>query len=1154
MALGGVLDLKDRNFMDLTYLNTLPRWLRWALALITLIAYALVFVPLYHRIGDTVFILSLLPVLLTGLLLGLWGGLLSAISVFAIIILSLNGLGLANQDLVVPALSLVVLIVVAAAVGRLQDQRERARKQLLERQRAAEALRESEQKYRTLFEASSDAIFVETLDGDVLDCNAAACEMFGYTKEEMFGLNVVDLIPPATAETLPDVIEEHARTGGVFVEAINKRKDGRLFPVEVSTRLVTIDGIERVIVYVQDITERKQAEEALRASEARYSDLYENANDIIFTVDLAGNFTSANRVAYTALGYGPEAVTDHNLFEVLTPESTEVALELLHQAVEQGRDLSEQQPWELEATRKDGAVRLFEVRTRLIWEDEQVVGFQGIARDITERRRAEERLRKRERLLQGLAQVSQELLRARDVDAALPLALRYLGHATGASRAYLAVNHPGPDGTLSFSWRHEWHAPHIDARAAAWQGISYAGQGLQRWMAAFGRERRIAEPVDNLPASERAALAAQGARSTLMLPLFVSDGWWGFVGLEACDRPRRWQPLEIEMVRTVAGSISSAVERERSQNQYQILSDAAAVLTSTLDLEQVLDRILDQVGRMVPSDTANVMMIEGDEARIVRWRGYEEFGAEDYISSVRFSVSGLENLRQMVEHRKPTIIPDTQESEDWVAVSGLEWLRSYASAPVSVQGEVVGFLNVDSSIPGFFSLAEAYRLQVFADYAAIAIQNARLFQSEQRQTRRLALLADVARIVATTLDMEEMLQAVPEAIHRYFGYPSVMVFLPDEIDGAWVLRGYGGIFTGPPEIDAPGEYRQPVDVGIVGYVARTGESYLTADVRDDPYHYAPEGVAVRSEVCVPIRDEDQLIGVIDVESERLADFDERDRSLLEAVADTVAVGLRNARLFEEARHRAEELAVALAQLEELDRLKDELIQNVSHELRSPLALIRGYAEMLQIGELGRLTPEQQTPVDIIVRRAHMLGDLVQDITLILEAEASRPEPESVRLDALARAAMEDFQIVAAEAQVTLRAEIPDHLPAVQHNTTYLRRVLDNLLGNAVKFTAEGGEIDVRVRQGEDEVVLEVSDTGIGIAPDQLGRVFERFYQVDGSARRRYGGVGLGLSLVKDLVEAYEGTVSVESEVGRGTTFAIRLPLSKSRRASRSPES
>ena len=1295
--------------MNLTYLDSLPRWVRWVLALLILTAYALAFVPLYNRFGDTVLVLSLLPVLLTSLLLGLWGGLLSAASVLVVTVLFLIGVGEASRDLVISAFSLIVLIFVGAAVGRLHDQRERAREQLVERRRAAEALGESERKYRSLFEASSDAIFLETLEGDVLDCNAAACEMFGYTKEESIGLNVADLIPADIAEMLPEVIEEHARTGGVFVEAVNRRKDGRLFPVEVSTRVVTIDGTERVIVYVRDITERKQAEEALRASEARYSDLYENANDIIFTVDLAGNFTSANRVAYTALGYGPEAVADSNLFEVLTPESAETALHLLRQAIEQGRDLSEQQPWELEAIRKDGTVRLFEVRTRLIWDDDQAVGFQGIARDITERRRVEARLHKRDRLLQGLAQISQELLRATEVKTALPTALRQLGEATVVSRVFLARNHLGPSGDLVFSWQHEWSAPGEIPRGREWQAVSYKEQGLDRWVELLGADRVIAELVEDLPLPERAALASKASRAVLMAPLFVSGEWWGFVGLDACDRAREWQPLEVEMVRTVARNVSSAIERERGQQQYQILSDAAAILTSTLDPEQVLDRILNQVGRMVPSDAANVMLIEGDEARIVRWRGYEQFGAEDYISSVRFSISGLENLRHMVEDREPTIIPDTQESESWIAVPGLEWLRSYASAPVSVRGEVVGFLNVDSSIPAFFSMEDAYRLEVFADYAAIAIQNAqlfeqvqqrvaeleavrraslgvtsslepeavleailestlgllsgahdahiffyeddvitfgaalrggdfrdeplyeprpdgltytvarrgepivvpdmqhhalysgapvdwegaivglplqiggrvvgvmsvsyleprrfsdtelrvlrlladqaaiaienaRLFHSEQRQTRRLALLADVARIVATTLDTSEMLQAVPEAIHRYFGYPSVMVFLPDKVEEALVLQGYGGIFTGPPEVDAPGDYRQPIDVGIVGHVVRTGESYLADDVSDDPYHYAPEEVVVRSEVCVPIRDEGRLIGAIDVESERLSDFGEQDRSLLEAVADTVAVGLRNARLFDEAHQRAEELGIALEQLEELDRLKDELIQNVSHELRSPLALIRGYAEMLQMGELGELGPEQQTPVDVIVRRAHMLGDLVEDIALILEVGASCPEPTPVRLEMLARAAIEDFQIVASEAALTLWAEIPDRLPPVQHNATYLRRVLDNLLGNAVKFTHEGGEIGIVVRRDGDWAVLEVSDTGIGIPPDQLERVFERFYQVDGSSRRRYGGMGLGLSLVKDLVEPYGGSVDVESEVGRGTTFTVRLPLPQS---------
>jgi len=284
------------------------------------------------------------------------------------------------------------------------------------------------------------------------------------------------------------------------------------------------------------------------------------------------------------------------------------------------------------------------------------------------------------------------------------------------------------------------------------------------------------------------------------------------------------------------------------------------------------------------------------------------------------------------------------------------------------------------------------------------------------------------------------------------------------------------------------------------------------------------------------------------------DFDEGDQSLLEAVADTIAVGLRNARLYEEIQLRADGLGAALVRLEELDRLKSQFIQNVSHELRTPLALIRGYAEMLDAGELGELRPEQQKPVSVIARRARMLSDLVEDITLILEAESSPPQPAPVALDELARAAVEDFQGAVRQAGLRLHAEIAPHLPPVSGSLAYLRRVLDNLIDNAVKFTPAGGTITMRLRQEGEQVALEVSDTGIGIPADQLERIFERFYQVDGGTQRQYGGVGLGLALVKEIVEAYGGRVTVESRVGEGSTFTVLLPIATNASAEGDTES
>jgi PAS domain S-box-containing protein len=336
--------------------------------------------------------------------------------------------------------------------------------------------------------------------------------------------------------------------------------------------------------------------------------------------------------------------------------------------------------------------------------------------------------------------------------------------------------------------------------------------------------------------------------------------------------------------------------------------------------------------------------------------------------------------------------------------------------------------------------------------------------------------------------------------------------------------------------------------GIAGIEGlRHGEVIAEEDLLDlahlPPTLQALKAINVRSYIAAPLFAQGDLIGALGLGFETPAAFGPEHADIVREVADQVALALHQARLHEEVQRQADELRAAVNRLQELDRLKNEFIQNVSHELRSPLALIRGYAEMLDTGELGSLDPEQQEPVAIIARRARMLSTLVQDVTLILGAKISPPEPEPVRLDELARAAVADFQISAAAAELVLETEIASDLPPVRGAPTHLRRVLDNLIGNAIKFTPPQGTISVSVKQlPKDQVLLEVSDTGIGIPPDQRDRIFERFYQVDGSTKRRYPGTGLGLALVKEIVETYGGEVRVESEVGEGSTFAITLPV------------
>jgi signal transduction histidine kinase len=339
--------------------------------------------------------------------------------------------------------------------------------------------------------------------------------------------------------------------------------------------------------------------------------------------------------------------------------------------------------------------------------------------------------------------------------------------------------------------------------------------------------------------------------------------------------------------------------------------------------------------------------------------------------------------------------------------------------------------------------------------------------------------------------------------------------------------------------------RLPAAAGIAGWAMQERQSARVTDAQSDPRFYNRvdrlSDMTTRSLLAVPLVLKGTVLGVVEAVNKNSGTFDEHDLEVLEALSSSTAIAIENARLYATEQQRAAALARALEQQRELDRLQREFIQNVSHELRTPLALIRGHAELLETGELGDLQSAQQKSASVISRRTRMLSKLVDDIIAVLMIEAQELKREPLSLAQLVRTSMADFQTAAETAGLTLSAEIAPDLPLVSGDSVALHRMLDNLVSNALKFTSAKGHVTMRLFRGEDTVTLQVSDTGVGIPNDRLERVFDRFYQVDGSTTRHYGGVGLGLALVKGIVEAHGGQITVASQVGQGTTFTVLLP-------------
>ena len=571
---------------------------------------------------------------------------------------------------------------------------------------------------------------------------------------------------------------------------------------------------------------------------------------------------------------------------------------------------------------------------------------------------------------------------------------------------------------------------------------------------------------------------------------------------------------------------------QHRSNQLQTAVEVSKSASMILDPEALIDQTVHLIQERFDFYYVGLFLLDEVGGYAVLQAGTGEAFNQMFETGHRLEVGGASMIGRCTAYGEAQIALDTGEEVVRFNNPFLPQTRSEMALPLISRGQCIGALSVQSIEQNAFTEEDVAILQTMADQVAIAIENARLLEAERKRGAELEALRQASLHVTSSLELQPVLEAIIEHALRLVSADNTHIFLYDGEELTFGAAMWAGGFQREP-------YAMPRSNGLTYMVARKGEQVVIPDV--DVHSLFKDRRWGGAVAGFPLRFGRDVCGVMNVAFEQPHPFTESELNVLELLADQAAVAIHNVRMHQQVRVHADELAVALAQQEELDRLKGEFVQNVSHELRLPLALIRGYAEMLDEGELGELQPDQQHPVAVIARRSRMLSELVEDITLILGAETRPPEWAPVALDEMARTAVDEFQIRAAETGLVLQSDIAAVSP-VNGSFTYLRRVLDNLMNNAMKFTPEGGAITVRVWQEGEKVMLEVRDTGIGIPADQLARIFDRFYQVDGSLRRRYSGVGLGLALVKELVELHDGRVTVESQLDKGSAFTVVLPV------------
>jgi PAS domain S-box-containing protein len=432
----------------------------------------------------------------------------------------------------------------------------------------------------------------------------------------------------------------------------------------------------------------------------------------------------------------------------------------------------------------------------------------------------------------------------------------------------------------------------------------------------------------------------------------------------------------------------------------------------------------------------------------------------------------------------------------------------------------------------------------------------RVQEALRDETAVLELLNRTGALLASQRDLHPLLQEVTDAATSISG-ARFGAFFYHSTNSAGESMVLHTLSSGAPV--AFSQFGQPRATALFGPSLRGEGTIRCDDVQQDPRygqnapnHGIPPGhPPVRSYLAVPValRNGD-VIGSLFFGHPQPGIFSERTERIIGGIAAQAAVAIDNARLYEAARHAAEERKVLLdserqarAEAERTSQLKDEFLATLSHELRTPLTAILGWAQVLRRG--SRDQADLHRGLQTIERNARAQAQLIEDLLDMSSITSGkvRLEMQPLAPAALATAAIESVRPAADAKQITIEPDF-QHIPGmVSGDANRLQQILWNLLSNAIKFTPRGGVVKVGVQRDGDQLAISVHDSGIGIAPDFLQHVFERFRQADATTTRQHGGLGLGLAIVKHLVEQHGGTISVASEgEGRGTCFTMRLPV------------
>ncbi len=904
-----------------------------------------------------------------------------------------------------------------------------------------------------------------TIENDEFEyVNPAFATMLGLTPEELIGKCVHEIIVPEESGLLDKQNQLRRANINSAYEIRLRHAAGHVVPVLVSAvPRVTKSGKAGAIAVVTDLTERNQVEEALRQSEHKYRLLFDSNPEAMWLFDPETlRFLAVNDEAIAKYGYSREEFLAMTIREIRREQDIPQLERYLATALDQPTSHGE-----FRHQKKDGTLIDVEIFAHGIILEGQKVRLVS-AKDITERKRAEAKLKQREAILAAVAFAAERFLTAPHWEDEVDGILARLGKATGVSRIYVFENLPPAEGERFTSQRFEWCnagiEPQIDNPDLKFLPIRAAGFG--RWEDVLGNNEMIYGHVDTFPESEKAILQPQDIHSLVLVPVFVKGEWWGSVGFDQCHHVRDWSLAELEALKAAVNTLGAAIERKDAEDALRTsrgklgnIIDSANLGTWEWNHQTGEIVVNERWAEIIGYELAEIAPLTG-ETWISYCRPEHLVLAEERMTALMNGESTYFDLECQMKHRDGHWI--------WVHDRG----RIVSTTP---DGRPEWIYGTHTDITDRKLAEEMVR------------ESERNLQSFLNNAPDTIYKVDLTSWTIEYLNRDDFLGYERAALEAP-GKPSLLFALHPE-DRATVGAYWDKLAASPQEIIAPIHFRLQSAHGAWEWIQQRA-TVLTS---------RPDGTP---------------------------------RSLL------ITLSIITERMQAEANKIARQAA------EQANEAKSEFLSRMSHELRTPLNSILGFGQLMEMSQKEPLTTGQHKRVDQILKAGQHLLNLINEVLDISKIEAGRMEisPEQVDVGRTLSEVLDLTIPLATTNQIRIHMLLENKRPIfVTADLQRLKQVLLNLVANAIKYNVIGGDVWLDCTPGPNGGWrISVRDTGPGLTAEQQERLFQPFERL-GADSREVEGTGLGLALSKRLAELMGGSIGVESESGRGSTFWVDLP-------------